>query len=399
MTAIPRYRTTSAPALLSAGFRPFFLLSAIWAAVAVLVWLLLFEGRTNLPTALPPMLWHAHEMVFGYGAATVAGFLLTAVPNWTGRMPLQGLSLGILVLLWMAGRVAMLFALGLPPAVVAVVDLAFPVAFLLAIAREIVTGRNWRNLPVLAALGALLAANVMLHLGAGVHPALALTGAHFGVATLVALITLIGGRIIPSFTRNWLVKQAPRAALPAPFGWVDKVALATTVCGLALWLMAEGTLVASVVLVAAGAANAVRLARWRGLATPREPLLAVLHLGYAWVSAGLALLGAGHWLTMLPPSAALHALTVGAIGTMTLAVMARATLGHTGQPLTAGPGCVAVFALITVAAILRLAAPLVTDHYQILLTLSGIAWSGAFGLFALLFAPLLAGSRRRSAPA
>ncbi|MBS0639361.1 MAG: NnrS family protein [Acetobacteraceae bacterium] len=396
MAAIPRYRTTSAPALLSAGFRPFFLLSAVWSAGAVVLWLLLLDGLTGLPTAMPPVLWHAHEMVFGYGAATVAGFLLTAVPNWTGRMPLQGLPLGILVSLWLAGRLAMLIAGG--GALSAAVDLAFPTVFLLALAREIVAGRNWRNLPVLGALGMLLLANLLMHLGTMGSQALALTGAHLGVATLLALITLIGGRIIPSFTRNWLVKRHPQGLLPAPFGAVDKAALASTVAALLLWTAAPDMLATAGLLVVAGCANLVRLFRWRGLATVSEPLLAVLHLGYAWVAVGLVLLGVSRWLPGLPPTAALHALTVGAIGTMTLAVMARASLGHTGQALTAGPGCVAVFALVTMAGVLRLAAPLDMAAYQVLLILSGLAWSSGFGLFAFLFTPLLAKPRQRQAP-
>ncbi|MDA8247763.1 MAG: NnrS family protein [Rhodospirillales bacterium] len=396
MTAIPRYRATAAPALLSAGFRPFFLLSGAWAAVAIPLWLLLLAGRADLPTDLPPMLWHAHEMVFGYAVATVAGFLLTAVPNWTGRMPLQGLPLGVLVLLWLAGRAAMLLPGALPAPAGAALDLAFLTVFLLAIGREIVAGRNWRNLPVLAALSLLLAANLLVHVGAAAGFALAMAGIRLGIATLLALIGLIGGRIIPSFTRNWLARRDPKGALPAPFGTIDRVALGVTVAALALWVALPDARATGALLAGAGVANAVRLARWRGAATLAEPLLAVLHLGYAWIAAGLLLLGAGDFVTALPAAAALHALTVGAIGTMTVSVMARATLGHTGRALTAGPGISAVFALVTLAAVLRVAAGITAARYGLLLALSGAAWSGAFGLFVILFARLLATPRRRA---
>ncbi len=395
MTAIPRYRPSAAPAILSAGFRPFFLLSGLWAAFAVPLWLLLLAAGMVLPVAMAPPLWHAHEMIFGFGLATVAGFLFTAVPNWTGRMPLQGAPLGALVLLWFLGRAAMLLGGGLAAPIPAILDLAFPLALLAAIGREILAGRNWRNLPVLVAIGMLLLADLLMQIGAAGRIALALAGARLGIATLVALVTLIGGRIIPSFTRNWLQRRDPQGRLPAPFGRLDRAALATSAAALALWVVLPDSAAAAVLLFAAGAAHALRLARWRGIATLAEPLLAVLHLGYAWIAFGLALLGANHFLALLSASAALHALTVGAIGTMTLAVMARASLGHTGQALTSSSLLTTVFVLVSVAAILRLLAAIVPGNYELLLDLSGAAWAGAFSLFVVRFAPLLARSRRR----
>ncbi|MDE2334517.1 MAG: NnrS family protein [Rhodospirillales bacterium] len=397
MSAIPRYRATTAPAVLSAGFRPFFLLAGLWAAFAVPFWLLLLAAGRVLPVAMAPLLWHAHEMIFGFALATVAGFLFTAVPNWTGRMPLQGASLGVLVLLWIVGRVAMLVGGGLPVAVPAVLDLAFPAALTAAIGREIVTGRNWRNLPVLAALGVLLVADLLMQVGAAARFGLAMAGARLGIATLTALVTLIGGRIIPSFTRNWLLRREPQGALPAPFGLVDRAALAMSLAGLALWVVRPGSAVVAVLLLAAGVAHALRLARWRGLATLGEPLLAVLHLGYAWLAFGLALLGVDRFVTLMPASVALHALTVGAIGTMTLAVMARASLGHTGQALTSSTRLTVVFVLVSVAAMLRLLAAIVPGSYVLMLDFSGAAWAGAFALFVVQFAPLLTRPRRRGA--
>jgi uncharacterized protein involved in response to NO len=389
MAAIPRYRPTTAPALFSAGFRPFFLLSGLWAFCAVPLWILAFAGNTTLPVLLTGPVWHAHEMVFGFGMATVAGFLLTAVPNWTGRMPLQGAPLIGLVALWIAGRLAMLTSAWLGPLPAAIIDLAFPVAFLLVIGREILTGRNWRNLPVLAALSVLLIANLLVHVGALEIRDTGSLGNRLGIATLLALITLIGGRIVPSFTRNWLAKQRPNVRSPESFGRVDQGAMAVTLLALCAWTIVPGSSLTAVLALLAAVANAVRLRRWRGFSVLAEPLLWVMHLGYAWLTVGLLLVAGGSVVELLSPTAALHALTVGAIGTMTLGVMTRATLGHTGRALTAGSGTTIAFGLVSVSATIRVLAPMLPPEYLPLLDLSAAAWSGAFGLFVVLYAGLL----------
>ena len=383
--AIPRYRSYAGPALFSAGFRPFFLLSALWAAVAIPLWLVAFSGQSDLPTVLAPLVWHVHEMIFGYGAATVAGFLLTAIPNWTGRLPLQGRPLGVLVLLWTVGRAAVLFSdrLGAPAA--ALLDLAFPIVFLGVVAREIFTGRNWRNLPMLSALALLFLGNLLVHLEALGLTATAAVGSRLGVATLLMLISFVGGRVIPSFTRNWLAKVRPEVSEPSPFSTLDRIALSVTGLALALWVALPDGAVATWAELAAGAALGVRLVRWQGRATWREPLLWVLHLGYGWLALGFLLLAFNGFVPLLPPTTALHALTVGAIGTVTLAMMTRVSLGHTGRSLTAGPGTVTVYGLVTLAALLRLLAPLGRDQYLLVLSLAGAAWCGAFGLFMLLY--------------
>lgn len=396
MSAVPRYRPQAGPAVLTAGFRPFFLLSAVWAAAAVPLWLLLYSGEAGLPTALPAGIWHAHEMVFGYAAATVAGFLLTAIPNWTGRMPLQGAPLAALVGLWVLGRAGVLLSARIGAGSAMALDLAFPALFLAAVAREIAAGRNWRNLPMVGALGLLLIGNLLVHLEAvGVAPTAQL-GNRIGVATLLMLITFVGGRIIPSFTRNWLARERPASAVPAPFGRYDRAALALTGLALAVWAAAPQTAAAPWVELAAGLALGLRLARWRGWAGWREPLVWILHLGYLWLALGLLLLGFDGLVPVLPATTALHALTVGAIGTMTLAVMTRATLGHTGRQLSAGLGTTAIYVMVTLAALLRLFAPLGGDAYLFLLSLAGAAWCGAFGLFAAIYGgPLLSQHRGR----
>jgi uncharacterized protein involved in response to NO len=388
VSAIPRYRPHAGPAVLSAGFRPFFLLAAAWAAVAIPLWLALFTGGLAVPTALPPVIWHVHEMVYGYGAAVVAGFLLTAIPNWTGRMPLQGAPLAGLALLWLAGRIAVLCSGAIGAAAATVLDLAFPAVFAAVIAREIITGRNWRNLPMVGALALLLAGNLVVHLDALGVAASADFGNRLGVATLVMLINLIGGRIVPSFTRNWLAREQPAAAQPAPFGVFDRAVLALVGLTLLCWLFIGGSPVAAAIEIAGGAAVLVRLARWHGEAAWREPLVWVLHLGTVWIALGFMLMGVNGLAPTVPDTTPLHALTVGAIGTMTLAVMTRASLGHTGRPLTAGPVTTAIYVLITVAAMLRLVAPLAGDYVPMLWS-SGLAWSGAFGLFVVFFTPAL----------
>jgi uncharacterized protein involved in response to NO len=399
VVAIPRYRTYAGHVLLSAGFRPFFLLAAIWAALAVPLWLALFAGSDAIPTLLPPPIWHAHEMVFGYAAATVAGFLLTAIPNWTGRMPLQGAPLAALVLLWIGGRVAVMFSASMGAAGAAVLDLAFPTAFLVVIAREIVAGANWRNLPIVAALALLLTGNGLVHLQALGWAATAELGNRLGIATLLMLISLVGGRIVPSFTRNWLAKNRPAAAAPASFGRIDRAALAATAVALAVWVATPDAAWAPWLELVAALALGMRLAGWRGMGTWREPLLWVFHLGYGWLALGFLLLAVNGMLPLVPATTALHALTVGAIGTMTLGVMTRASLGHTGRPLVAGYGTTTIYVLVTAAALLRLVAPLAGARYLLVLSLAGAAWSAAFGLFVLLYGGLLTAPRVTGAAA
>ncbi len=385
-------RSAAAPRRLlgffSGGFRPFFLLGSAWSAIAIPVWLAAYM-HGYAPSAMPAMLWHAHEMIYGYAVAAVAGFLLTAIPNWTGRLPLSGGRLAGLVALWLAGRVALLLSAHIGPAITMVVDLSFLAVLMLAIARELIAGRNFRNLPMVAALASLFTGSLLVHLQALEVAYTAPLGNRLGIATLCALIALVGGRIVPSFTRNWLVPMKPRHPVPASPSRFDLACLAAVVVGLAAWVAAPDSPIGFVLEILAGIAAALRLSRWRGLATLREPLLALLHLGYAWLAFGLALLGMNGFFGWLPPSAGMHALTVGAVGTMTLAVMTRASLGHTGQPLQAGPGTSAIYLFVTLAAVLRVVAPIAGSQVALVTSLAGLAWTSAFALFALLYGPLL----------
>ncbi len=376
--------------LLSAGFRPFFLLAAIWAAIAVPVWLAAYV-HGYAPAAMPAMTWHAHEMIYGYALAAVTGFMLTAIPNWTLRFPSHGAPLAALAALWIAARVALLFSAPLG----AMADLAFLLILSLAVAKELVVGRHWRGLPMLAALLLLLAGNTLMHLEILGMASTAALGIRLGIATLGGLIALLGGRVIPSFTRNWLVRARPEVVPPRQGTPLDLICLVLTLAGLAAWVARPYSLPTYILEIAGGGAAALRLSRWRPLVSAREPLLLVLHLGYAWLAFGIVFLGLNGFFSWVPPSASLHALTVGAVGAMTLGVMTRTALRYGGQRLRAGTGTLSIYALVTLAAVLRFAAGLADAHAALLSSLAGAAWTAAFGLFVLLYGPLLARPRAR----
>ena len=390
MNGIPRLRDCRGPILLSYGFRPFFLFGAIYAGLAVLAWLPIFNGELNLPSAFSAVDWHAHEMLYGYLPAVVTGFLLTAIPNWTGRLPIQGMPLLVLVSVWLAGRVCVTFSAetGWLPA--AIVDVSFLALVVAATAREIVTGKNWRNLRVVGLVTLLLAGNIAFHIEAHVQGT-AEYGARVGIAAIVLLIVVIGGRIIPSFTRNWLARENP-GRLPAPFARFDVAAMGVTAVTLVLWtVQPTGQLIAAA-LVIAGVLNTVRLARWAGDRTCRDRLVLILHVGYAFVPLGFLLASAAA-LDIVVSSAGVHAWTVGAAGTMTLAVMTRASLGHTGNALIASPMTQAIYAAVVIASLARICASLEPGWSDPLLHVTALAWCVAFFGFALSFGPMLAGGR------
>ena len=384
-------RAYRGPAVLSFGVRPFFLAGAAWAAVAVALWLPMLAGRLELPTAFGPLEWHVHELVYGYVPAVVAGFLLTAVPNWTGRLPVVGRPLLVLFVVWLAGRVAVLCSGLIGAGVAAAVDLAFLALLGGVIGREIVAGRNTRNLKVLAVLGVLLAGNAAFHLEAARGWGIGY-GARVGIGATVLLIMLIGGRIIPSFTRNWLARRGP-GALPEPFGRFDVAAMVAGGVALAAWVaLPEHGVTAGLAAVAA-VLHAVRLARWAGGRTGAEALVLVLHVAYAFVPVGFVLVAlAGVRGDVVVPSGALHAWTVGAVGLMTLAVMTRASFGHTGQALVAAWPVQAIYAACTLAAVARVVAAFGVWRAP-MLHLSATAWVLGFAGFVAVYAPLLLRAR------
>jgi uncharacterized protein involved in response to NO len=386
MTAIPRLKPYAGPAVLSYGFRPFFLLGSIWAGLEVLAWLPMVYGELSVATSFSPRDWHVHELMFGYVPAVIAGFLLTAIPNWTGRLPLQGNPLLVLILAWLAGRYAVTFSASIGLIGAAVLDCSFLALMTLAVAREIVAGKNWRNLKIVALLGLLAVANIAFHLE-GHFEGIALISTRVALAVVLMLIMVIGGRIIPSFTRNWLMRRPP-GRLPAPFSRFDESCLFISAISLALWVAEPGEPPAGAMMLAAAVFNFARLFRWAGDRTISDRLVFVLHVGYFFVPIGFLLNGLAA-MGSISPSAGIHAWTVGTIGIMTLAVMSRAILGHTGHELIASPALQAAYAAAVIAALARICAALEPQSSNALLSVAALAWAGTFLGFAALYAPLL----------
>ncbi len=389
-TTAEQMRAWRGPAILTYGFRPFFLGAGLWALLAMVLWVPMLAGGLTLPTAFDPISWHAHEFLFGYVSAVIGGFLLTAVPNWSGRLPVVGWPLAMLVGLWIVGRAAVALSAGWPPLVTAVLDLAAMVTLWLYLTREIILGKNWKNLVVLVLMSVLIFGNAMFHYEAaqGIYAA-AGVGLRIGLGAGVMLIVLIGGRIVPSFTRNWLVK-AGITARPAPMGAFDKLAALVTVVAVALWVVMPALPATGLLLLLCAAAQAVRLWRWCGWHAAREPLVWILHVAYAFIPLGALALGlSALWPAQISSNTAQHLWMAGAIGVMTLAVMTRASLGHTGQALTAGKGTVLIYTAIIGAVLLRFAAGFVPDHAMRLYEMAGALWLSSFLGFTLLYGPLL----------
>ena len=375
---------------LSWGFRPFFLSAALWALLGMALWVPMLRGLLALPSAFDPVSWHAHEALFGYLGAVLAGFLLTAVPNWTGRAPLAGWPLLGLLALWIFGRVAVAASGTLAAWAVAAIDVSCLVVLGGYVLREIVAAGNWRNLAVVALIGAFVAGNALFHWeAAGGAYAASGYGLRTGLAAAVMTISLIGGRIVPAFTRNWLAARGSET-LPAEFGQLDKLALLLTLVALAVWVAFPEEAETGYLLLASGVLQAGRLARWRGPDTGGEPLVWILHLGYAFVPLGMLALGAAIlWPGALPPASAQHVWMAGAIGVMTLAVMTRATLGHTGRELTAGPATAAVYLSVVASVLARLAGGAIPEWSMPLWTLSAVLWCCGYAGFLLLYGGLL----------
>jgi uncharacterized protein involved in response to NO len=383
-----RTRDDTLRTFLSYGFRPFFLAAGLWAAAAIGIWIAALTWGLRLPTRFDPLTWHIHEMLFGFVLAAIAGFLLTAIPNWTGRHPVRGTLLGVLAGLWVMARIDSLACAWIPAWLAIVADIAFPLGLAVIVAREIIIARNRRNMPLIAPVIVLGAANLLVDLSMEGYGTLAGYGWRAALAAILILISVVGGRIVPSFTRNWLIKRKVDS-LPAAAGTVDRISLGMLHAALMIWVFLPQARLTAIALLAGAAVNLWRLLRWRGIATRSEPLLLVLHAGYCWLVAGVAALGAATLDSAFPLSAAIHALTAGAIGTMILAVMTRVTRGHTGRELSADPATSVIYVLVILAAAVRIAAALAVGARGNLLIASALLWIGAFGLFALRYGPLL----------
>ncbi len=391
-------------AILTYGFRPFFLLAGAYAVVAVAAWLAIFFGVMSAPSDWSPAYFHGHEMLFGFVTAAIAGFLLTAVPNWTGAPPLRGRALAGLVALWLAGRVVQWLAAVLPSVLVAVVDLAFLPAVAATVAPALWAAGKRSNLVILVMPTVLVVADLLVHLEvAGVVADGARLGLYLAADTIALLIAVIGGRIVPAFTRNALRfagNPAPVAARPA----LDRLALASLALIVVVDLVRAGQgapfagPAAGVAALAAAVLNGARMAGWQSRRTLGEPLLWVLHLGYGWLVLGLLAKAAANLTDAVPHAAALHATTVGAIGTMIFAVMSRTGLGHTGRPLSVGRLIAVAYLFVSAAAITRVALPLLGRFDLMGVIVSGVFWIAAFGVFVAVYWPILTRPRADGRP-
>jgi uncharacterized protein involved in response to NO len=375
--------------LFNEGFRPLFLFCGIHAVLSMALWIAMLAGVLELPSLFDSLAWHQHEMVFGFIGAAIGGFLMAAVPHWTGRAPVRGPLLHLLVGAWLAGRLAVAFSeiIGALPAVV--LDLSFLLILSGVVAREVLASGNRRNVKITILLLLLAVANGFFHAEfAGLTDDTAGPSMVVALFVIAVLVAVIAGRIIPNFTRNWLAQRG-ETKLPASWPRLDAAAIALLVLtGLAFAFMPESPFSGALALLAA-AAHGARLAGWRGLATLSEPILWVLHLGYAWLVIGLALLGLSILTDLTSGGAALHAIGAGAMGTTVLAVMTRASLGHTGRELRVSAMIMAAYVLVSLSAILRIVAPALGEAVMTAYTLAGLSWIGAYGLFLVVYLPIL----------
>ena len=377
-------------AFLSYGFRPFFLGAALFAGVAVPAWVLIVTGVSGSNFLYAPREWHVHEMLFGFLPAVITGFLLTAIPNWTGRAPLKGIPLLSLWLLWLAGRLLLAWP-WFGPLAAAIVDGMFLVVLTAFVWREIAVGGTRSQAPIGVVISLYACANILFHVMA-LHGATADLPARMALGLIMLLLTMIGGRVTPNFTREFLAQERIDPARVAPFSRVDGLSIVLVVAAAIAWIVQPESVVAGGALVAAGLINLFRLTRWSGWLAWREPLVWILSVGYGWLVLSLLALGGVILGIGLPTGNAVHVLSSGAVGTMTLAVMTRASLGHTGRTRHAGPVTVLIYMLANLGAILRVFAPspdAPTAVTTLILGLAAAGWSGAYVLFALTYGPYL----------
>ncbi|SEN53513.1 uncharacterized protein involved in response to NO [Pseudorhodobacter antarcticus] len=390
-TTADQIRQWRGPAILSFGFRPMFLLAALWATGAMGLWVAMLAGTLTLPSRFDPVTWHAHEFLFGYLSAVIAGFLLTAVPNWTGRLPVVGWRLAGLALLWVAGRVAVAWSSHLPFWLVVVADVAFLGVLGLVVLREIVVGKNWKNLPVLGIVDVLIIANLLFYLDFARGEAAAQgVGLRLGLAAALVLVAVIGGKIIPSFTRNWLAKHNATQMPTLPMQQFDKATILATITALLGWVFAPTHALTGVALAVIALLHIARLARWQGFAAWSEPLVWVLHAAYAFIPLGAAAMATAIFAPhVLSNAAALHVWTAGALGLMTMAVMTRASLGHSGRALLAGWGTTLIYLALVGSVAARVAADVLPDLRDALLNVAAFGWIVCFAGFVLVYGPML----------
>lgn len=392
-------RSQPSAILLAYPFRPFFLLTGLYGLFIVLAWMGFLFGGLPLPLDMSPTQWHAHEMLMGLVPPAIAGFLLTAMCNWTGAAPLQGRGLLALVLLWVAGRAVMWTSAWLPGWLVFAVDMAFLPVLAIYAGQVLLHYGNKRNLILVAVLGLLTLTNLLMHLSrSGELPALGRLSEVLALNMIAVLLVVIAGRITPAFTANWLRNQGQNPDLVKHSDRLDQITLITTLLMIPADLITGIPALGGVFALAAALLNGVRLAGWAGWHTRREPLLWILHLGYAWIPVALLLKGITAFSGAVAPTAWFHAMGTGAIATLILGVMTRVALGHTGRPLRLPKGAVWIYLGISLAALARLAVAVNLVDYRYGLMVSALGWSAAFLLFVLLYWPILSSPRADGRP-
>ncbi|GEO41732.1 hypothetical protein SAE02_58800 [Skermanella aerolata] len=386
-TTTPSQRQPSI--LFALGFRPFYLLAAGLAAAWIPLWVMAWHGHFTIPSGFSPVGWHTHEMLFGFTSAVLVGFLLTAIPNWTGRPTATGLPLAGLAALWLAGRAVMLSGAVLPWQVVAAVDVAFLPLAAASMLPPLVATRNRRNIAFPFVLIALALANLALHLDAAGIALLGAEATRTVLGAMMVLLVVMGGRVIPFFTKNRL----PAAGVGGSKR-LDTLATTTVVLAAVLSVASPLTPASGLAALAAAVLLVVRSIPWRPLAARSVPMLWVLHAGHAWIAAALFLHAALDFGLDLPASAPDHAFTIGGIGVLTLGMMARTARGHTGRPIEATRMMIAAFTIINLAAIVRVFGPIAVPEFQVpAIGLSGLLWASAFVLYLVEYVPILLGPR------
>jgi uncharacterized protein involved in response to NO len=389
-------RTSARWPILALGFRPFFLLAALFATAAAPLWVLIYEGLLDPVSYLPPTIWHAHEMVFGFAIAVVAGFLLTASTHWTGWQTASGWKLAALAGLWIGGRLALCEGAHLPTWLVVAVDAAFLPIVALGLAIPILRAGNRRNIAFPIILVVLGATNLAIHLAAlGVIDWDPSRGVRFAIDLILLMIGVLGGRVIPSFTKNAL----PQARVN-PCAKASILAL-SSLAALAVTDATVGTpAVSGTLALFAGIINALRMRGWGTFSTIRHPILWILHAGYGWMAIGLILRGVADLTGIIPTDAGIHALTLGTIGSMTIGMMSRVALGHTGRAITPARLTIAAYWLVNAAALLRVLFAMISDDSLRVwvLSVSGTLWSLAFLCFVVVYLPILSRPRADGRP-
>ncbi len=374
----------------AAPFRPFFMLTSAYAILALLGWLAQLMGWFTPAGVIDPMRWHAHEMIHGIVAAAIAGFLLTAMATWTGHRLLSGAGLKALVVLWLLGRLAMWSSAWLPAALVSLLDLGFLLAVAGYAGRVIWQAGNHRNLMVVGVVGALWLCNLAFHVGwLAEQPELVRQAELAGIALIVMLLVIIGGRITPAFTRNWLRMKGLSNESVRSLPWLEWSGLVLLLMLVGLAAAGAPALALGAVAGLAGLSQLLRLVLWSGWLTRTDPLMWILHAGYAWIPLGLLLMAWSLLGPGLQDTAWLHSLGVGAMAVMILGVMTRVALGHSGRPLVLPTGAVWIYLLIMGSALVRLLTGLEWLPWASGLGLSALAWICAFALYLLIYWPIL----------